>query len=191
MRLIIEEVQLLQDQEGEMNMNKLPLQGKIAVVAGPTRGAGRGIAVGLGAAGATVYCTGRSVTGTPSDLNRPETIQETARHQSPNKFLYRDRLVLLFSICLIHVSKRDRFSIIAFDSTDCYRRSADVTSYIFQLFLHIPLLLWRIHIETFPILFHSVHRHQYMHMRSTSYRISLCSDTEQAAGRGIPGTPAA
>lgn len=55
-----------------------PLQGKIAVVAGSTRGAGRGIAASLGAAGATVYCTGRSVRGKPSDLNRSETIEETA-----------------------------------------------------------------------------------------------------------------
>jgi NAD(P)-dependent dehydrogenase (short-subunit alcohol dehydrogenase family) len=55
-----------------------PLEGKIAVVAGATRGAGRGIAVGLGAAGATVYCTGRSMRGNPSDLNRSETIEETA-----------------------------------------------------------------------------------------------------------------
>ena len=55
-----------------------PLTGKVAVVAGATRGAGRGIAVELGAAGATVYCTGRSVRGKPSDLNRPETIDETA-----------------------------------------------------------------------------------------------------------------
>ena len=55
-----------------------PLTGKVAVVAGATRGAGRGIAVELGAAGATVYCTGRSVRGQPSDLNRPETIDETA-----------------------------------------------------------------------------------------------------------------
>ncbi|OUM86089.1 MAG: short-chain dehydrogenase [Bacillus thermozeamaize] len=55
-----------------------PLKGKVAVVAGATRGAGRGIAVMLGAAGATVYCTGRSVRGNPSDLNRPETIEETA-----------------------------------------------------------------------------------------------------------------
>ena len=55
-----------------------PLTGKVAVVAGATRGAGRGIAVELGAAGATVYCTGRSVRGRPSDLNRPETIDETA-----------------------------------------------------------------------------------------------------------------
>ncbi len=54
------------------------LQGKIAVVAGATRGAGRGIAVELGAAGATVYCTGRSTKNNPSDLNRPETIEETA-----------------------------------------------------------------------------------------------------------------
>ena len=55
-----------------------PLAGKVAVVAGATRGAGRGIAVELGAAGATVYCTGRSVRGNPSDMNRPETIDETA-----------------------------------------------------------------------------------------------------------------
>lgn len=55
-----------------------PLEGKVAVVAGATRGAGRGIAVMLGAAGATVYCTGRSVRGKPSDLNRLETIEESA-----------------------------------------------------------------------------------------------------------------
>jgi NAD(P)-dependent dehydrogenase (short-subunit alcohol dehydrogenase family) len=55
-----------------------PLQGKVALVAGATRGAGRGIAVELGAAGATVYCSGRSTRGHPSDLNRAETIEETA-----------------------------------------------------------------------------------------------------------------
>ncbi|MBD2872324.1 SDR family oxidoreductase [Paenibacillus arenilitoris] len=55
-----------------------PLAGKIAVVAGATRGAGRGIAASLGEAGATVYCTGRSVRGQASDLNRSETIEETA-----------------------------------------------------------------------------------------------------------------
>ena len=55
-----------------------PLEGKIAVVAGATRGAGRGIATALGEAGATVYCTGRSVTGSPGMKNRPETIHETA-----------------------------------------------------------------------------------------------------------------
>jgi len=55
-----------------------PLAGKIAVVAGATRGAGRGIAVSLGEAGATVYCTGRSIRGQASDLNRAETIEETA-----------------------------------------------------------------------------------------------------------------
>jgi NAD(P)-dependent dehydrogenase (short-subunit alcohol dehydrogenase family) len=54
------------------------LQGKIALVAGATRGAGRGIAVELGAAGATVYCTGRSTRTQASELNRPETIEETA-----------------------------------------------------------------------------------------------------------------
>jgi NAD(P)-dependent dehydrogenase (short-subunit alcohol dehydrogenase family) len=55
-----------------------PLQGKVAVVAGATRGAGRGIARALGEAGATVYCTGRSVRGRPSSYGRPETIEETA-----------------------------------------------------------------------------------------------------------------
>lgn len=54
------------------------LEGKVAVVAGATRGAGRGIATALGEAGATVYCTGRSVPGSPGMKNRPETIQETA-----------------------------------------------------------------------------------------------------------------
>jgi NAD(P)-dependent dehydrogenase (short-subunit alcohol dehydrogenase family) len=56
----------------------LPLAGKVAVVAGATRGAGRGIACMLGEAGATVYCTGRSVRGQPGMNNRPETIEETA-----------------------------------------------------------------------------------------------------------------
>jgi NAD(P)-dependent dehydrogenase (short-subunit alcohol dehydrogenase family) len=55
-----------------------PLKNKVAVVAGATRGAGRGIARGLGEAGATVYCTGRSVRGNPSPYGRPETIEETA-----------------------------------------------------------------------------------------------------------------
>jgi NAD(P)-dependent dehydrogenase (short-subunit alcohol dehydrogenase family) len=55
-----------------------PLEGRIAVVAGATRGAGRGIATALGEAGATVYCTGRSVAGSPGMKNRPETIHETA-----------------------------------------------------------------------------------------------------------------
>jgi NAD(P)-dependent dehydrogenase (short-subunit alcohol dehydrogenase family) len=50
----------------------------VAVVAGATRGAGRGIARALGEAGATVYCTGRSVRGDPSPYKRPETIEETA-----------------------------------------------------------------------------------------------------------------
>jgi NAD(P)-dependent dehydrogenase (short-subunit alcohol dehydrogenase family) len=55
-----------------------PLTGRVALVAGATRGAGRGIARGLAEAGATVYCTGRSVTGKPSAYGRPETINETA-----------------------------------------------------------------------------------------------------------------
>src|SRR5687767_5528144 len=56
----------------------LPLQGKVALVAGATRAAGRGIAVELGAAGATVYVTGRSTRAARSEMNRPETIEETA-----------------------------------------------------------------------------------------------------------------
>jgi NAD(P)-dependent dehydrogenase (short-subunit alcohol dehydrogenase family) len=55
-----------------------PLKDCVAVVAGATRGAGRGIARGLGEAGATVYCTGRSVRGKPSSYKRPETIEKTA-----------------------------------------------------------------------------------------------------------------
>ena len=59
-----------------------PLAGRVAVVAGATRGAGRGIATELGAAGATVICTGRSTRAGLSDLGRergrPETIDETA-----------------------------------------------------------------------------------------------------------------
>jgi NAD(P)-dependent dehydrogenase (short-subunit alcohol dehydrogenase family) len=54
------------------------LSGRVALVAGATRGAGRGIAVALGAAGATVWCTGRSVRGQRSEYDRPETIEETA-----------------------------------------------------------------------------------------------------------------
>src|SRR2546429_695260 len=55
-----------------------PLDGTVAVVAGATRGAGRGIARALGEAGAIVYCTGRSVRGKPSPYGRPEMIEETA-----------------------------------------------------------------------------------------------------------------
>ena len=54
------------------------LSGRVALVAGATRGAGRGIARALGAAGATVYCTGRSTRGHPATAGRPETIEETA-----------------------------------------------------------------------------------------------------------------
>jgi NAD(P)-dependent dehydrogenase (short-subunit alcohol dehydrogenase family) len=56
-----------------------PLEGKVAVVAGGTRGAGRGISVELGAAGATVYVTGRSSRSAGlSPIGRPETIEQTA-----------------------------------------------------------------------------------------------------------------
>jgi NAD(P)-dependent dehydrogenase (short-subunit alcohol dehydrogenase family) len=55
-----------------------PLSGKVALVAGATRGAGRGIAVELGAAGATVYVTGRTTRIAQSEYKRSETIEETA-----------------------------------------------------------------------------------------------------------------
>jgi NAD(P)-dependent dehydrogenase (short-subunit alcohol dehydrogenase family) len=55
-----------------------PLTGKVALVAGATRGAGRGTAVSLGEAGATVYCTGRTTRERSSEYDRPETIEETA-----------------------------------------------------------------------------------------------------------------
>jgi NAD(P)-dependent dehydrogenase (short-subunit alcohol dehydrogenase family) len=65
-----------------MAASQPPLRGRIAVVAGATRGAGRGIATALGEAGATVICTGRSSARadapTRSDYDRPETIEETA-----------------------------------------------------------------------------------------------------------------
>lgn len=55
-----------------------PLAGKVALVAGATRGAGRGTAVALGEAGAVVYCTGRTTRDRTSAYNRAETIEETA-----------------------------------------------------------------------------------------------------------------
>src|SRR5438094_441433 len=61
-------------------MNKVasgPLEGAVALVAGATRGAGRGIAVELGAAGATVYCTGRTTRNAAWPMNGPETMEET------------------------------------------------------------------------------------------------------------------
>jgi NAD(P)-dependent dehydrogenase (short-subunit alcohol dehydrogenase family) len=59
-------------------MMRQALRGKVALVAGATRGAGRGIAIELGAAGATVYVTGRTTRTQRSEYNRPETIEETA-----------------------------------------------------------------------------------------------------------------
>lgn len=61
-----------------MKKTRQMLKGKIALVAGATRGAGRGIAIALGEAGATVYCTGRSTRKKRATPGRPETIEETA-----------------------------------------------------------------------------------------------------------------
>lgn len=62
------------------NLDRNVLRGRLAVVAGATRGAGRGIATALGEAGATVICTGRSSSTRrlQSDYDRPETIEQTA-----------------------------------------------------------------------------------------------------------------
>jgi len=59
-------------------MSNGSLSGKVALVAGATRGGGRGIAVALGEAGATVYCTGRTTRQRRSEYDRPETIEQTA-----------------------------------------------------------------------------------------------------------------
>jgi NAD(P)-dependent dehydrogenase (short-subunit alcohol dehydrogenase family) len=59
-----------------------PLSGRVALVAGATRGAGRAIATELGAAGATVYCTGRTTRARRSPMDRAETIEETAERVS-------------------------------------------------------------------------------------------------------------
>ncbi len=59
-------------------MTTADLTGKVALVTGATRGAGRGTAVSLGEAGATVYCTGRTTRRRRSEYDRPETIEETA-----------------------------------------------------------------------------------------------------------------
>jgi NAD(P)-dependent dehydrogenase (short-subunit alcohol dehydrogenase family) len=56
-----------------------PLDGQVALVTGGTRGAGRGMAVELGAAGATVYVTGRTTRESRSPVGRPETIEDTAQ----------------------------------------------------------------------------------------------------------------
>src|ERR671916_2682942 len=63
---------------GDREAAPRPLAGKVALVAGATRGAGRGIAIALGAIGATVYCTGRTTREQRSEYDRPETIEETA-----------------------------------------------------------------------------------------------------------------
>jgi len=65
-------------EKSQKKSSKKPLCGRVALVAGATRGAGRGIARALAEAGAIVYCTGRSVTGKPSDYGRPETLDDTA-----------------------------------------------------------------------------------------------------------------
>jgi NAD(P)-dependent dehydrogenase (short-subunit alcohol dehydrogenase family) len=61
-----------------MPIDDQPLAGRVALVAGATRGCGRAIAIELGALGATVYCSGRSTRAGRSPMDRPETIEDTA-----------------------------------------------------------------------------------------------------------------
>jgi NAD(P)-dependent dehydrogenase (short-subunit alcohol dehydrogenase family) len=68
----------MSQESADMTMERLRLDGQVALVAGATRGAGRGIARALGEAGALVYCTGRSAPGHPPGMDRPETIDQTA-----------------------------------------------------------------------------------------------------------------
>ncbi|MFI7341175.1 SDR family oxidoreductase [Streptomyces sp. NPDC050085] len=65
-------------QDNDRPDDQAPLSGRVALVAGATRGAGRGIAVELGAAGATVYVTGRTTRTRRSEYDRAETIEDTA-----------------------------------------------------------------------------------------------------------------
>src|SRR5262245_47705371 len=64
-------------ESAEMSQGSQSLAGQVALVAGATRGGGRGIARALGEAGALVYCTGRSAEGHPQGMDRPETIDQT------------------------------------------------------------------------------------------------------------------
>ena len=80
----------------ERAVSRGSLHGRVALVAGATRGAGRGTAVALGEAGATVYCTGRTTRERRSEYDRPETIEETAelvtaaaRHPDDHRNPYR------------------------------------------------------------------------------------------------------
>src|SRR5215813_12535500 len=70
-------VHLLFNEGQPMTAIEPTLAGQVALVAGATRGAGRGIARALAAAGALVYCTGRSAAGHPKGMDRPETLDET------------------------------------------------------------------------------------------------------------------
>ncbi|MFF4216254.1 SDR family oxidoreductase [Streptomyces nondiastaticus] len=63
---------------GTRTQDDRPLAGKVALVAGATRGASRAVAIELGRAGAVVYATGRTTRGHRSEVGRPETIEETA-----------------------------------------------------------------------------------------------------------------
>ncbi len=69
---------MVRTEEGRRNRGGGTLRDRVAVVAGATRGAGRGIARMLGEAGATVYCTGRSIRGRPATEGRPEVLEDTA-----------------------------------------------------------------------------------------------------------------
>ena len=84
-------------------------QGIVALVTGASRGAGRGIALELGSAGATVYVTGRSVEGGPTTDSVPGTIDQTARDVSARGGLGTINSLEAMPLALGHAQRLTKF----------------------------------------------------------------------------------